>query len=297
MTYKLKTYTLRNYKTIPQIENLSDEMIEAIEVVGRVLPFKTNNYVTEELIDWTQIDSDPMFTLTFPRREMLEKKHYNTIKRLLDQGADKATLDKKVHEIRMKLNPNPAGQEHNVPEMNNIKLKGVQHKYAETVLFFPSQGQTCHAYCSFCFRWPQFSGMSNLRFAMNEINLLSQYLLRNNKVTDVLFTGGDPMTMNTRILSTYINALLEPELKNIHTIRIGTKALSYWPYRFTKDKDSEELLKLFERVVKKGKNLAIQAHFSHPTELKTFAVQEAIKITDHGSANPHAIPLTEKHQR
>ena len=277
MTYKLKTYTLRNYKTIPQIENLSDEMIEAIEVVGRVLPFKTNNYVTEELIDWTQIDSDPMFTLTFPRREMLEKKHYNTIKRLLDQGADKATLDKKVHEIRMKLNPNPAGQEHNVPEMNNIKLKGVQHKYAETVLFFPSQGQTCHAYCSFCFRWPQFSGMSNLRFAMNEINLLSQYLLRNNKVTDVLFTGGDPMTMNTRILSTYINALLEPELKNIHTIRIGTKALSYWPYRFTKDKDSEELLKLFERVVKKGKNLAIQAHFSHPTELKTFAVQEAIK--------------------
>ena len=277
MTYKLKTYTLRNYKTIPQIENLSDEMIEAIEVVGRVLPFKTNNYVTEELIDWTRIDSDPMFTLTFPRREMLEKKHYNTIKRLLDQGADKTTLDKKVHEIRMKLNPNPAGQEHNVPEMNNIKLKGVQHKYAETVLFFPSQGQTCHAYCSFCFRWPQFSGMSNLRFAMNEINLLSQYLLRNNKVTDVLFTGGDPMTMNTRILSTYINALLEPELKNIHTIRIGTKALSYWPYRFTKDKDSEELLELFERVVKAGKNLAIQAHFSHPTELKTFAVQEAIK--------------------
>jgi KamA family protein len=277
MTYKLKTYTLRNYKTIPQIENLSDEMIEAIEVVGRVLPFKTNNYVTEELIDWTRIDSDPMFTLTFPRREMLEKKHYNTIKRLLDQGADKATLDKKVHEIRMKLNPNPAGQEHNVPEMNNIKLKGVQHKYAETVLFFPSQGQTCHAYCSFCFRWPQFSGMSNLRFAMNEINLLSRYLLRNDKVTDVLFTGGDPMTMNTRILSTYINALLEPELKNIHTIRIGTKALSYWPYRFTKDKDSEELLELFERVVKAGKNLAIQAHFSHPTELKTFAVQEAIK--------------------
>ncbi|MGI5913696.1 MAG: KamA family radical SAM protein [Bacteroidales bacterium] len=277
MTYKLKTYTLRNYKTIPQIENLSDEMIEAIEVVGRVLPFKTNNYVTEELIDWTRIDSDPMFTLTFPRREMLEKKHYNTIKRLLDQGADKTTLDKKVHEIRMKLNPNPAGQEHNVPEMNNIKLKGVQHKYAETVLFFPSQGQTCHAYCSFCFRWPQFSGMSNLRFAMNEINLLSRYLLRNDKVTDVLFTGGDPMTMNTRILSTYINALLEPELKNIHTIRIGTKALSYWPYRFTKDKDSEELLELFERVVKAGKNLAIQAHFSHPTELKTFAVQEAIK--------------------
>jgi KamA family protein len=277
MTNQIKTYTLRNYKTIPQIATLSDEMIEAIEVVGRVLPFKTNNYVIDNLIDWTQIDSDPMFTLTFPRKEMLKKKHYNAIKKILEKGADKVILDKKVHEIRMELNPNPAGQEHNVPEMNNVKLKGIQHKYPETVLFFPSQGQTCHAYCSFCFRWPQFSGMSDFKFAMNETNLLAQYLLQNPQVTDVLFTGGDPMTMSTRLLSTYINILIEPEFKHIHTIRIGTKALSYWPYRFTKDADSDELIKLFERIVRAGKNLAIQAHFNHSAELKTLAVKESIQ--------------------
>jgi len=277
MTHQLKTYTLRNYKSIPQITNLSDEMIEAIEVVGRVLPFKTNNYVVDELIDWTQIATDPIFTLTFPRKEMLERRHYSAVKKLLDRGADQATLDKKVREIRMELNPNPAGQEHNVPEINNIKLKGVQHKYSETVLFFPSQGQTCHAYCSFCFRWPQFSGMSNLKFAMKETNLLAQYLLRNDKVTDVLFTGGDPMTMSTRILASYIDMLLQPEFKNIHSIRIGTKALSYWPYRFTEDRDSKELLNLFERITDAGKNLAVQAHFNHPAELKTDALKEAIK--------------------
>ncbi|MGB4655278.1 MAG: KamA family radical SAM protein [Bacteroidales bacterium] len=277
MTNKLKTYTLHNYKNIPQIATLSDEMVEAIEVVGRVLPFKTNNYVIDNLVDWTQIETDPMFTLTFPRKEMLAIRHYNAIKRLLDQNADQATLNKKVLKIRMELNPNPAGQKHNVPEINNIKLKGVQHKYSETVLFFPSQGQTCHAYCSFCFRWPQFSGMSNFKFAMNETDLLAQYLLKNNKVTDVLFTGGDPMTMSARILSAYIDILLQPEFKNIHTIRIGTKSLSYWPYRYTKDKDSEEILKLFERIVKAGKNLAFQAHFNHPAELKTAEVEEAIK--------------------
>jgi len=274
MTHQLKTYTLHNYKTIPQIVNLSEEMIEAIEVVGRVLPFKTNNYVVEELIDWTQIDNDPIFTLNFPRKGMLEKRHYNAVKKLLDQGADQATIDKKVQKIRMELNPNPAGQKSNVPEMNHIKLKGVQHKYAETVLFFPSQGQTCHAFCSFCFRWPQFSRMPDLKFAMKEVDLLAQYLLRNNKVTDVLFTGGDPMTMSTQVLASYINVLLQPEFKNIHTIRIGTKTLSYWPYRFTED---EELLELFEKIVNAGKNLAIQAHFNHPAELKTRAVKEAIK--------------------
>lgn len=227
MPNSLKTYTLSNYKLIPQISGLSDEMIEAIEVVGRVLPFKTNSYVVNELIDWTQIETDPMFTLTFPRREMLETRHYQTVKKLLDENTDKALLDRKIHKIRMELNPNPAGQEHNVPEMNSIKLKGIQHKYPETVLFFPSQGQTCHAYCSFCFRWPQFSGMSGFRFAMKEAELLKQYLIKNKKVTDLLFTGGDPMTMSSRLLAGYIEPLLEPEFDHIRSIRIGTKSLSY----------------------------------------------------------------------
>ena len=123
MTNSLKSYTLSNYKTIEQIAGLTADMKEAIEVVGRVLPFKTNNYVVEELIDWTQIETDPMFTLTFPRREMLEARHYNAVKKLLDENAEKSTLEKKINQIRLELNPNPAGQEHNVPEMNSIKLK------------------------------------------------------------------------------------------------------------------------------------------------------------------------------
>lgn len=276
MTNQLKTYTLHNYKTIPQTARLSDTMIEAIEVVGRVLPFKTNNYVVEELINWENAETDPMFTLTFPRREMLEARHYNAVKKLIDSNADKVILEKKIHEIRMELNPNPAGQEHNVPEMNSLKLKGIQHKYPETVLFFPSQGQTCHAYCSFCFRWPQFSGMSGFKFAMKEADLLKQYLLKNKKVTDLLFTGGDPMTMSAKLLSGYIEPLLLPEFDHIHTIRIGTKSLSYWPYRFLTDSDSSEIIRLFEKIILAGKNLSIQAHFNHPVELSTKAVKNAI---------------------
>ena len=276
MTNQLKTYTLHNYKTIPQTARLSDTMIEAIEVVGRVLPFKTNNYVVEELINWENTETDPMFTLTFPRREMLEARHYNAVKKLIDSNADKVILEKKIHEIRMELNPNPAGQEHNVPEMNSLKLKGIQHKYPETVLFFPSQGQTCHAYCSFCFRWPQFSGMSGFKFAMKEADLLKQYLLKNKKVTDLLFTGGDPMTMSAKLLSGYIEPLLLPEFDHIHAIRIGTKSLSYWPYRFLTDSDSSEIIRLFEKIILAGKNLSIQAHFNHPVELSTEAVKNAI---------------------
>jgi L-lysine 2,3-aminomutase len=152
----------------------------------------------------------------------------------------------------------------------------MQHKYCETVLFFPAQGQTCHAYCSFCFRWPQFVGPSGLKFAMNEVSLLIRYLQEHPEVTDVLFTGGDPMVMSAKLFRGYLMPLLDACLPSLRTIRIGSKALSYWPYRFTSDPDSEDLLNLFREVEKRGKHLAFMAHFNHPRELGTEAVRQAI---------------------
>lgn len=273
---KYKNYILRNYSDLPQLSALSDQEREAIGVVGRVLPFKTNNYVIEELIDWNNVPDDPIFTLTFPRGEMLSKLHYRQVKKLIDRN-DEAGLKQKVYEIRMKLNPNPAGQQYNMPTVEGIKLHGMQHKYRETVLFFPSQGQTCHAYCTFCFRWPQFSGMNELKFAMKEADLLHKYLLKHPKVSDVLFTGGDPLTANASIISTYIEPLLTKEFSHIRNIRIGSKTLAYWPYRFLTDKDADEMLRLFEKVKKAGKHLAFQGHFNHPVELSTDAVKQAIE--------------------
>lgn len=273
---KYRGFTLRNFKNIPQIGSLSQKDIEAINIVGQVLPFKVNNYVTDELIDWNNIPDDPIFTLTFPRREMLSEENYNKVSELL-ATSDKATLIKAIHNIRMQLNPNPAGQKKNIPTVDGQQLHGMQHKYRETALFFPSQGQTCHAYCTFCFRWPQFSGMSGLKFAMREADLLHKYLLTDKNITDVLFTGGDPMTTTAKVMSSYIEPLLDKKFSHIKNIRIGSKSLAYWPYRFLTDKDADEMLLLFEKVKKAGKHLAFQAHFNHPTELSTDAVKQAIE--------------------
>ena len=109
---------------------------------------------------------------------------------------------------------------------------GLQHKYRETVLFFPAHGQTCHAYCTFCFRWAQFIGDEDLKFANKEVDQLVRYLRQHPEVSDVLFTGGDPMVMKAKVLERYIRPILEdPELEHIWTIRIGTKSVAYWPQR------------------------------------------------------------------
>jgi KamA family protein len=269
---------LHNFKNIPQLELISSELIEAIETVGSVLPFKTNNYVVDNLIDWNNVPDDPMFKLTFPQKDMLIPAHYQEMKSVINNGADKAAIKEAANKIRLTLNPHPAGQlEHNIPMIEGEKLYGMQHKYRETVLFFPSQGQTCHAYCTFCFRWPQFVGMEDLKFASKEAELLVKYVKEHKEVTDVLFTGGDPLIMKTKHLETYIRPLLDADISNLRHIRIGTKALGYWPYRFLTDDDAGDLLNLFEDVKRAGKHLALMAHFNHPVELSTDAVTEAIK--------------------
>ena len=65
---KYKTFTTRNFRNIPQIAALPEEQQFDMEVVSHVLPFKSNNYVVDELIDWSD-PKDPMFVLTFPQKE------------------------------------------------------------------------------------------------------------------------------------------------------------------------------------------------------------------------------------
>lgn len=111
---------------------------------------------------------------------------------------------------------------------------------------------------------------------MHEADLFFKYLKTKPKVTDVLFTGGDPLVMTASALISYIEPLLGKDFAHIRTIRLGTKSLAYWPYRFLTDKDSGELLAFFKKIVKSGKNLTVQAHFNHPAELSTKAVERAI---------------------
>jgi len=277
---KYRAFQVRNFREIPQIEALSEEEKQNIEIVGNVFPFKVNNYVIDELIDWDDYLSDPIFRLTFPQKDMLSETDFETMKKALDENVDRKTLKTIADSIREKLNPHPAGQmELNVPEYQGEELHGVQHKYKQTLLFFPSSGQTCHSYCTFCFRWAQFVGMDGLKFAARETEQLLGYLTEHHEVTDLLFTGGDPMIMSFKVFKQYVEPFLDPNNgTNIQTIRIGTKVLGFWPYKFLTDKDAQDFLDLFKKITDSGINLTFMAHFNHENELKTDAVKEAVRL-------------------
>lgn len=267
----------RDLPDIVARHGLGADLAEEMQIVSRVLPFRANQYVVDELIDWASAPADPIFQLTFPQRGMLDERDFSQLAGLLRRGAPEAQVAASARAIQLRLNPHPAGQlTLNVPTLDGVRVPGMQHKYRETVLFFPSQGQTCHAYCSYCFRWPQFVGIDELKLASREVDTLVRYLGEHPEAQSVLFTGGDPMVMKSSVLERYVAPLLDAKLPHLNSIRFGTKAPAYWPARFVSDADADDLLRLFERVVRSGFTLAVMAHLSHPRELSTPLAERAI---------------------
>jgi KamA family protein len=277
--YPYKVISLHNFETIPQVRQyLTEQQRFDIKVVGNIFAFKVNPYVIDELIDWDNVPDDPIFVLTFPQKGLLKPHHFEEMASLLKSGASEEEIKRTADRIRVELNPHPAGQKDNIPKLSDgTLLPGVQHKYRETALFFPLQGQTCHAHCTFCFRWPQFVGMEGQKFAMKEVDLLVRYLQEHPEVTDVLFTGGDPMIMPAKIFRSYIDQILEADIPSLKTIRIGSKSLTYWPYKYTTDREAQEFLDIFKSIIDRGLHVALMAHFNHPNELKTDVVKKAIE--------------------
>ncbi|SFB97740.1 L-lysine 2,3-aminomutase [Marinospirillum celere] len=273
-----KVYTQRQLDKIEALEKLPEDLRFDMRVVSQVLPFRVNNYVIDELIDWDKVPEDPIFQLTFPQRGMLKPEHFDEIAALMQAEAPAAELKEAVERVRSELNPHPAGQmDLNLPLLDGQPLEGMQHKYQETVLFFPSQGQVCHSYCTFCFRWAQFVGDKDLKFSSNEAESLHAYLAEHKEVTDLLLTGGDPMVMKAKHLRMYLEGLLKPELDHIQNIRIGSKSLTFWPYRFVTDDDANDILQLFRELTAAGKHIAFMGHFNHWKEMDTPVCREAVR--------------------
>ncbi len=291
---RFRALTAKNLDTITDYGNVNGDDLFAMRVVSTVLPFRTNRYVIEHLIDWDRVPDDPIYQLVFPQKGMLADRDFQRVADLMVREAPRPEIERAIFDIRAGLNPHPAGQrEFNIPSEDDEVFEGLQHKYRETVLFFPSQGQTCHAYCTFCFRWAQFVGDKELKISSKDAEGLHRYLAAHPNVSDLLMTGGDPMIMKTRVMEGYLRPFTDdPALEHVQNIRIGTKALTFWPHRFVHDEDADDMLRLLEAVVRSGRHVAIMAHFNHWQELRTNVVREAIRrIRDTGAVIRGQAPL------
>lgn len=218
--------------TIDKLPGISEQEKEKLKLVAQKFAFRTNDYYVG-LIDWSD-PNDPIRRLVIPDER--ELKQWG----ILDASNEKAITVE----------------------------KGVQHKYATTVLLLVNE--VCGAYCRYCFRKRLF--MNDNDEVTYDIEPGLEYIRNHPEVNNVLLTGGDPMILQTPKLEKIFVALRE--IPHVKIIRIGSKMPAFNPFRFIND---PELMDLFRKYSQADKRIYMMCHYDHPREL-TAESREAIRL-------------------
>src|SRR6266853_6249346 len=115
---RFRAYTAKHLDGLAERAGLDAAERLAIRAVATVLPFRTNEYIVERLIDWDAAPDDPIYRLVFPQADMLPQADVRRIAGLLANGTPDGEVRAVAHEVRMRLNPHPAGQlALNIPDL------------------------------------------------------------------------------------------------------------------------------------------------------------------------------------
>jgi len=167
-------------------------------------------------------------------------------------------------------------------EEKYTKVHGLEHKYTSTALLLVNE--VCAAYCRFCFRKRLF--MNENDEVTKDISQGLEYIKNNKEINNVLLTGGDPLILSTSKLEPIIQQLRE--IDHVKIIRIGTKVPAFNPFRVIND---PSLLEMFRKYSTAQKKIYIMAHFNHPRELTSQAIEGLNALMDSGVTLVNQTPM------
>ena len=153
-------------------------------------------------------------------------------------------------------------------EVESSPVPNIVHRYPDRVLLLATY--VCSMYCRHCPR-RRVVGEEDGMITESELEMALDYIRSHEEVRDVLISGGDPLTMNTKKLESIIAGLRA--IPHVDIIRIGTRVPVVLPMRIT-----EELL----AMLKKYQPIWINTHFNHPREITPDAERACTAIVDAG---------------
>lgn len=273
---KFISYNNTSFKKTEYYQRLPKTEREVFDILSSVFHFKVNTYVLEHLIDWNAVPNDPIYQLIFPRKGMLQPLDYEQLRLLHQSGLPEKELKPFMQRVKQKMYPDVNHATTSLPELNGERIRGMYSNFETIVSLFPDpMAKTCHSYCSYCFRWIMFNNKeAQQNSSYKDPSTPVAYLQAHPEISDVLFTGADPLVLKAETLKKYIDPILD--IDSVKVIRISSKSIAWWPYRFTTDADADALLELFEYIQSRGKHLNLCAHFTHVRELENEVVKEAI---------------------
>lgn len=161
-------------------------------------------------------------------------------------------------------------------------MPGLQHKYHSTAVLLISG--VCGGICRYCFRKRIF--LRKQKDILRDFPTALEYIQEHDEITNILLTGGDPLMLTAKKLENIISRLLE--IKHVRIVRIGTKMLSFNPYKVMKD---DVIPNMIERLASPTKQIYVMNHFSHPKELTDAALEAITKLRKKGAVLTNQTPL------
>ena len=261
---------LKGFREIVSILNdhgIDIGYLEERELFIKIYRFMATRHILNA-IDWQNFKDDSLFHLVFPQPGMIKKETVEAYKSASTEEERQKLVD---DYIKRNTNPHDGKQQLNKPWYEDeddelVILEGSQHKYPQVQLIFDKTTQSCFAFCTYCFRHAQVRGDEDM-FIQENIQPIHDYLRKHKEVTDILITGGDGGYIPYDRLWEYLMPLIEDKaLGHIKTVRIGSRALTYYPEFILKD-EYTKYLELFKHLIDHGIQVAWMSHFSTPREI------------------------------
>jgi KamA family protein len=161
-------------------------------------------------------------------------------------------------------------------------MPGLEHKYPSTVLLLVSN--VCEGICRYCFRKRVFIQPTSEH--LHDLPAAIAYIASHDEVTNVLLTGGDPLTLPTERLTDIVRRLRE--IEHVQIIRIGSRVPAFNPYRIT---DDPSLAEMIQRYSTAEKRIYVMTHFIHPRELTDVAIEGVGCLQQSGAITANQTPL------
>jgi lysine 2,3-aminomutase len=141
-------------------------------------------------------------------------------------------------------------------------------RYPDRALLLVSD--RCATYCRFCTRSRMVGAGGGLR-SLERLAPALAYLRAHPEVSEVIISGGDPLTMTTERLVSIVQAVRG--IESVQTIRLATRTPVTVPQRIT-----DELV----AALRPYHPLWVMTHFNHPKELTVEARTACARLVDAG---------------
>lgn len=152
-------------------------------------------------------------------------------------------------------------------EVNRQVTPGLLHKYPGRVLLVLTGA--CAIHCRYCFR--RHFPYSDSNPSGENLNRAIEYLQNETSVTEVILSGGDPLSVSDERLSDLVSRL--DEIPHLKRLRIHTRFPVVVPERI-----NDACLKW---LTKTRLQLAIVLHVNHANELNQSVEQAILRLRNH----------------